>query len=316
MPETLWQPSDGEIVAGRPAKNPLDPRRPYSMLVEPERTAEGQVEDVATIFLTNRECPLRCLMCDLWKNTTDETVPVGAIPEQIDYALAKLPPAAHIKLYNSGNFFDPRAIPPADHGPIADRVGGFRTVVVENHPRFCGDACPRFRDLIGTRLEVAIGLETAHPETLARLNKRMTLADFETAVAFLRSHDITVRTFILLKPPFMQEEEGVEWALKSIAYAFDLDIGCCAVIPTRGGNGVMERLELAGQFSPPRLSSMERVLAAALPAARGRVFMDLWDVERFYECPRCGPARADRLRRMNLSQRVLPAISCDCEGSA
>ena len=33
----------------------------------------------AVVFLTNRECPFRCVMCDLWMNTLDETVPRGAI---------------------------------------------------------------------------------------------------------------------------------------------------------------------------------------------------------------------------------------------
>ncbi len=74
------------------------------------------MEPVATVFLTNRECPFRCLMCDLWRNTLTETVPVGAIPAQIDHALLRLPPAKQLKLYNSGSFFDPHAIPPQDYG--------------------------------------------------------------------------------------------------------------------------------------------------------------------------------------------------------
>ena len=111
MSNSRRQWTDREIVSRRPAKNTLDPYRPWAMFVEPERTAAGVVEDVATVFLTNRECPFRCLMCDLWKNTLDDRVPTGAIPVQIRYAIEMLPPAKHIKLYNSGNFFDAQAIP-------------------------------------------------------------------------------------------------------------------------------------------------------------------------------------------------------------
>ena len=125
------------------------------------------VEPVATIFLTNRECPFRCLMCDLWRNTLSETVPLGAIPAQIDHALLKLPPARQLKLYNSGSFFDPQAIPPADYGAIAQRANRFERLIVENHPALTGDACLRFRDLLSGKLEIAMGLETAHPEVLA-----------------------------------------------------------------------------------------------------------------------------------------------------
>ncbi len=310
MSELPGRWTDQQILAVRPPKYPTDSQRPYSFLVEPELTAGGQVEDVAVIFLTNRDCPYRCLMCDLWRNTTDAPVPPGAIPAQIDYALEQLPPARHVKLYNSGNFFDRQAIPPEDYAAIADRTRMFRTVTIENHPRFCTAECSRFRDLLGTDLEVGIGLETAHPQILDRLNKQMTLDDFERAVRFLRQHAIAVRAFILLRPPFMEEQEGVEWAIRSMEYAFSVGVQCCSLIPTRPGNGALEQLHTTGLFDPPALASMETVLEAGIEMARGRVFMDLWDVERFYECGRCGPLRRERMHRMNLSQRTAPRVHC------
>src|SRR5690349_5517262 len=101
---------DRWILRHRPERNALDPRKPYASLVEPEAGPEGSPVDVVTIFLTNRECPWRCLMCDLWRNTLEETVPEGAIAEQIRHALGSLsgwrPGRAHLKLYNAGSFFD------------------------------------------------------------------------------------------------------------------------------------------------------------------------------------------------------------------
>lgn len=304
--------SGERIVAERPPKNVVDPWRPYDFLIEKERSWRGEVEDVATLFLTNRECPFRCLMCDLWKNTTNQTVPLGAIPAQINYALSRLPAAATIKLYNSGNFFDRRAIPPEDHRAIARRVDGFRTVIVENHPLLCTDDCLRFRDLLSGELEVALGLETAHPQVLAALNKQMTVDDFRRAAGFLTSHGIAVRTFLLLKPPFLEEGEAVDWAIRSLETAFDAGARCCVLIPTRSGNGVMERLELAGRFAPPRIESLEKALAAGLEMGRGLVFADVWDIARLATCRHCGKDRASRLEEMNLTQSIAPAIACEC----
>lgn len=312
MPEPLPHLSDRDVLAARPAKNTLDPRRPYGFFVEPERSAAGTIDDVATILLTNRECPFRCVFCDLWRNTTDARVPLGAIPAQIDFALQRLPPAVHVKLYNSGNFFDPQAIPPQDHAAIAHRVRDFATIIVENHPKLCGESCLRFRDRLDGQLEIGLGLETAHAPTLARLNKRMTLDDFARAVEFLRGHDIAVRAFVLLRPPGMSDAEGLAWAVRSIEFAFSLGVGCCAAIPTRSGNGILEQLAADRLFAPPSFTSMERVLDEGIRLQRGRVFVDLWDVERFFDCPRCGSARAERLRQMNLAQRVLPPVRCDC----
>lgn len=305
--------SDQEILDARPPRNSLSIDRPYEFLVEPERSADGLVEDVATIFLTNRECPFRCLMCDLWKNTTVESVPVGAIPQQIDYAMERLPNAQHVKLYNSGNFFDHKAIPKADWPVIVDRVRSFKSVIVENHPKLCGDGCFEFRDMLAAHeveLEIALGLETAHPEVLPRLNKQMTIEDFSQAATRLRGEEIRLRTFILLRPPFLTEAEGIEWAMRSIEFAFETGVSCCSVVPTRAGNGIMEQLEADGLFASPQLSSMEIVQERGIQLNAGRVFMDTWDAQRFATCPECADARIQRMAEMNLSKQVTPRIAC------
>ena len=78
---------DQWILSRRPARNTVDPRRPQAAIVETERSESGAIVAVTTVFLTNRECPWRCLMCDLWKNTLTESVPPGTIPAQLDEAL-------------------------------------------------------------------------------------------------------------------------------------------------------------------------------------------------------------------------------------
>jgi radical SAM enzyme (TIGR01210 family) len=315
MRSTSLELTDQWILKQRPPKAATDPWRPHGYFVEAELTAERRLEDVATIFLTNRECPFRCLMCDLWKYTTDHRVPDSAIPRQIELALADLPPAKHVKLYNAGNFFDAQAIPPADHERIANLLAPFRSVVIECHPLLVGSRCLAFRDRLRSTLQVAMGLETVHPDVLPRLNKRMTLDDFERATRFLTANGISVRAFILLRPPFLDEEEGIEWAKRSLDFAFAIGVECCSVIPVRGGNGAMERLAGRGDFAPPRLESLEHVLEYGLSLRQGRVFADLWDVDRFYPCERCGPKRAGRLMAMNRTQTIQPPVACECRGT-
>ncbi|MFQ5495850.1 MAG: radical SAM protein [Phycisphaerae bacterium] len=303
---------DAWILQRRGSRNIVDPHRPYACSVEPERGAGGAVEDVATIFITNRECPFRCLMCDLWKNTTEERVPDGAVAGQIEWALTRLPAARHLKLYNSGNFFDEQAVPRTDRARIAELVDGFETVVVECHPKLVDRRCVEFAASIRPRLEVAMGLETVDPEVLPRLNKRMTLADFDRSAAFLCEHGIAVRTFILVKTPFQSEAAGIKWACRSVDHAFDAGASCCVVIPTRAGNGAMEWLQRRGDFSPPSIRSLERVLAYGVGLRCGRVFSDLWDIERLLVCGRCATRRVDRMREMNRTQRIPPEVTCQC----
>ena len=62
----------------------------------------------------------------------------------------------------------------------------------------------------------------------------------------------------------------------------------------------------AGWFRAPGLDDIERSFALALTHAggRARIFLDLWDIERFASCGDCLAARRDRLHLMNLEQRA------------
>lgn len=302
---------DAWILRHRPRRHAVSEAQPHSYFLEDERDADGTVRSVATILLTNRECPYRCLVCDLWRHTLEESVPAGAIARQIDLALDALPPAKVVKLYNSGSFFDQRAIPPGDYEAIADRLAGFDRVIVECHPALVEEDVARFARMLRGDLEVAMGLETAHREVLARLNKRMTLESYAAAAARLRAAGIASRAFVLVQPPFLPAAEAAEWAVRSASFAFDHGAGVVSLIPVRGGNGALEALVASGEFVPPNLATLETAFQRALALGRGRVFADTWDLGRFSTCAPCFPARDARLRAMNLSQRPLPPVTCD-----
>lgn len=307
--------NDKTIREFRGPKKPPDPFKPYDYFVEKERTAVGTADDTGTIFLTNNECPYTCLMCDLWQYTTDSPVPRGAIPRQIELALENMPDVRHIKLYNGGSFFDPKAILPSDWKAIASLLRGFKTVTVENHPLLTGKKCIEFRDLLKTDLEIAMGLEDSDPAMLKLLNKKMNPEDFCSSVEFLKKNNILTRAFILLRPPFLSEEEGLDHARRSAVFAFDAGTDCCTLIPVRGGNGIMEHLKKDGYFTPPSLASVETIQEYGISLGKGRFFADNWDLELLSDCPDCFSERKKRIEDLNLSQRVVPKINCHCRES-
>lgn len=291
----------------------MDPYRPEFFLHELEKQDGGTLKKVNTIFLTNRECPFTCVMCDLWKHTLDEPTPEGAIPRQIEYALGRLPEAGVVKLYNSGNFFDGKAIPRSDYKAIAGLLDGFDHIIVENHPKLTGSPVWEFKELLNGSFEIAMGLETIHPEVLPRLNKQITADLFRVSTQQLLSENISVRAFILLNPPFLTDPfENMEWCLKSVKFAFDSGASACSIIPVRAGNGIMEKLRKTGEYVPPELGALEEVFDRALSLEMGRVFCDLWDLEKFSDCPACFNRRKNRLRTMNLEQQWRPRVTCEC----
>ncbi|HWC75227.1 MAG TPA: hypothetical protein VG454_14925 [Gemmatimonadales bacterium] len=215
-----------------------------------------------------------------------------------------------LKLYNASNFFDRRAVPTEDLPGIAELAHDFRFVTVESHANLIDSDVLDFAALIAGRLEVAIGLETIHPVALEHLNKRLELERFDRAAAFLDAHHLDLRVFVLLGAPYVPVPESIEWTARTVEYAASRGAGRIAVIPVRGGNGELERLQALGAFVPPTLVQLEQVLDRCLPISPAAVTADLWDVDRLAACPACRDARIARMRRMNVTGRSEPPVRC------
>jgi hypothetical protein len=328
-PSTLaGRDADRRIRALRPPKPFVDPYMAHGSVIDEERRPNGKMERALTIFLAGAECPFTCSFCDLWKYTTDTPTPPGALPGQIEQTLKTLdrPWPERLKLYNASNFFDHRAVPLGDVPAIAKLAEPFAGVTVESHVNTIGRETLAFASQLSGQLEVAVGLETIHPVAATRLNKRLDLARFDSAARLLADHAIDLRVFVLLGAPFVPDEESVAWTVRSVEYAVERGASVVSIIPVRGGNGEMERLQALGEFTPPTLSQLEDALADALQFTGAVVTADLWDAEQLPGCDRCRSERIERLRRINLSGRAEARIGCavcDChreerrnEGSA
>jgi radical SAM enzyme (TIGR01210 family) len=300
----------------------VEPGRPQAVFDETETVAAGLGIRSRVMILTGAECRFTCSMCDLWRHTLPGPTPPGTLPAQIRQGLA-IPahdgqPPRWIKLYNGSNFFDSRSVPEEDLSAIASLVAPFERVIVENHPRLLGDTVGRFRDQLTGRLEVAMGLETIHPEALAGLNKRMTAGDFQLACERLRADAIDTRAFVLLGVPGIPPAESVDWCLRSVAWALDCGVRHVSIVPLRAGNGWIDRLLAEGTLALPSASELEAVAAGglALPRPAGRVITtDLWDFDQLAGiCDACCAARRQRLALMNRAQSVAsrPPLSCGC----
>jgi uncharacterized Fe-S cluster-containing MiaB family protein len=144
----------------------------------------------------------------------------------------------------------------------------------------------------------------------------MTLDGFRRAADELKARAVALRAFLLVHPPFTPRDLREEWLERSVDFAFDCGATAISLIPTRGGNGAMEALADQGCFEPPTLAHLERAMSLALARARGRVLADLWEIDRLAVCPSCFTDRAERLRRQNLQQCLLPPVACaSCGGS-
>ena len=144
----------------------------------------------------------------------------------------------------------------------------------------------------GRHLEIAMGLETVHPEVLPRLNKRMTTADFLQACrGFSGSTTLPYRAFILLRPPYLNETEGVYWAKRSIEFAFDAGAECCARLFPREPATVLWNCLRDKVFLRRRVSNrLRRSLNMGLGLAVGASWPTCGISNDFAAVARAGPA--------------------------
>jgi archaeosine synthase beta-subunit len=277
----------------------LDANRPQAFFEEGEPSPEGKILGGVTVLLTASRCPLRCTMCDLWYQTLPHPTPVGSIAKQIDIVLDSTTQRDWIKLYNAGNFFDTQSIPIEDYEGIAQRVGDFRRVIVENHPNIGRRHLPKFRSMIRGRLEVAIGLETVQGRLLRHMNKRFAYAEFESYLAHLRSCSTDARVFLILGGPGWSREESIRWAKLSIRYSARLQCRSASVIPARMGHGWNDQGDRLPTWSAGELLHFQCQAIEDLQRQRSpmMVTMDTWNIDQ-------KDPGLESLKKLNLTQSI------------
>lgn len=303
---------DRRIRALRPPKPHIDPLRAHGSVVETERRPGGTTELSLTVFLAGAECPFTCAFCDLWRWTIDGPTPNGSIPAQLESVLSNLEASSpqRLKLYNASNFFDRRAIPPGDLPRIAALAAPFAAVTVESHANMVGTSALAFAESIPGRLEVAMGLETIHPLAMRESNKHLDLGRFDDAARFLVRGGVDVRVFVLLGVPHVAAEESVAWTVRTVQHAVEQGASVVSIIPVRGGNGELERLQASGAFTPPTLGQLETALDACMQFDACVVTADLWDIERLPGCADCRLLRIERLQHINLTGCAPAPVVC------
>lgn len=120
---------------------------------------------------------------------------------------------------------------------------------------------------------------------------------------------------MLLGAPYVDADESVAWTVRTVEYAVERGASIVSIIPVRGGNGELERLEALGHFMPPTLSQLEDAVDGCLQFKSAVVTADVWDAERLSACDHCKPKRIERLQVENLTGHWEPRVDCtECVG--
>jgi len=171
-----------------------------------------------------------------------------------------------VRIFTSGSFFDDGEVKPATRKEIFSllaKIEDVKEIVVETRSELVRfGTVKELVDLVeGKHFEVAVGLETASDDIAdVGINKGNTFEEFITASRVIREAGAHVKTYLLLKPAFLNERDGIEDIKESIKKAAPYTDTFSINVTNIQRGTVYERLWEKKEYRPPWLWSVVEVI--------------------------------------------------------
>jgi radical SAM enzyme (TIGR01210 family) len=226
---------------------------------------EKEVVDSLVVILRTSGCSWAskkgCTMCGYF-NDCHPDAGGEEIEVQMEKALKKVNGQSILKIFTSGSFLDDREVPRKTREKILSMASGkFKQVIVETRPEYVNE--DSVEDCLSKvdELQVAIGLESANDMVLRHsINKGFVFDDFLKAAALIKEVGATLKTYLLVKPPFLTENEAIRDAVMSANLIKNItDVISLNPVNVQRGT-LVERLWRRGEYRPPWLWSVMSVL--------------------------------------------------------
>jgi len=306
-----------------------DPREPTRVWIDEDNTPDGVYQSL-TIILNTGGCRWAraggCTMCGYVAESVEGgSVSHDALMAQIQHCLDHEAEEADeksglIKIYTSGSFLDEREVPAETRQAIAETFADRDRIVVESLPDFVDREKVRDFTEQGLETDVAVGLETATDRVRHDcVNKYFDFADFEDACAEAREAGAGVKAYLLMKPPFLSEQEALADMQSSVRRCGAVE-GCHTVSmnPTNVQRYTMvDELFYEGGYRPPWLWSVAEVLRTTTdvdaivvsdPVGHG-------SDRGAHNCGECDDRVQRAIKDFDLRQdpSVFEQVECECE---
>lgn len=316
--------NDKILEVRRKAKPPRRPPQPKTWTEED--VISGKVVDVFVIILPTRGCSWAlsggCSMCGYSLESGGLETTGEDVWKHFESAFEKYEGQPFVKIYTSGSFLDSKEVPPdVRENVINSLIGKAKRLLFESRPQYVTeDALASLPD--GISYELAIGLETAS-EFVAEysINKGFNFSDFRKASELARSNGVKIRTYLMLKPPFLSEREAINDVLASIEKAAPHS-DCISINPINIQKfTLVERLWKRREYRPPWQWSLVEVLEKGAPLAKeaGTRLVSTpsggGSRRGVRNCGKCDSRILDAVSRFSLSGNPedLPKFSCGCQ---
>lgn len=226
-------------------------------------------------------------------------------------------------LSSNGSFFDPKEIPHDIQKKMLEHLIslGVKQIKVETRPEFVNRAA--LKNLLSSvparYLIVGLGFDTYTDDIRDLcLNKGFTRKQYDNATRIFNEMNISFESRIIVKPPFLTENEAINEALISINYAFDRGSSVVSLEPIAIQDFTLQDfLTQRGYFRVPWLWSVICIVKQTYQNGKiivgGDAFIPL-PKETSCNCNNCTYYVRSAIDRFNETQDInlLDNLECNC----
>lgn len=227
-------------------------------------------------------------------------------------------------IFTSGSFFDLREIDHTSRKVVYRFIAAdkrFVHVSFECRPNFINKTVlvEIKKELPGLDIGIAIGLETCNDQIRRYcLHKGYTFNDFAKAAKLIKQFGFRLKVNLLVKPPFLTEEEAINDTIKSIKICQKLKtdflfISACFVEK----DSMLYLLWKYGLYQPPKLWSILEIAKKIVPGEMDVRFggFSAYPLPIAYasNCERCNKQVSEQLKEFTRYKRLRRQIDCDCK---
>ena len=304
-----------------------DPTRPVRCWSEKDVLA-GEIVDAFVIIFRTRGCSWAlnsgCTMCGYFNDSMWERISDKNLLKQFDAVMKRYSGEKFIKIFTSGSFLDDAEIKPRVRNKFLSKlVETADKVSVESRPEYITDhKLSGIKNIFQSKtFEIGTGLETANDFVREHaINKGFTFNDYKNAAEVLKKNDCKLKTYVIVKPPFLTEKESIEDAvgtIKKIKKITDV----VSLNPTNvQRNTLVDYLWKRKQYRPAWLWSVVEILQKSKKiSGYERIKCDIaggGGIRGAHNCRECDSKFLESISSFSLHQdvKIFDDLYCKCYG--
>jgi radical SAM enzyme (TIGR01210 family) len=304
----------------------INPNKPVGFWPEKD-ILNGKITDSFVIILRTRGCSWShksgCSMCGYFNDTmwgddvTDEN-----LKKQFEAAMDGYNNEKIVKIFNSGSFFDEREISIKLRYKILNKLfEKAEKISVESRPEYImqTNLSDLMQIIVNGIFEVGVGLETSNDFIRKySINKGFTFNDYIKSAKVLKNNNIKLKTYVLIKPPFVNEKQSINDAIETVKKIKDItDIISFNPVNIQR-NTLVSFLWNRKYYRPPWLFSIVEILKESKKISRDILLKcDIvggGNIRGAHNCRICDKEFLKSIKEFSLYQNldVLENLDCEC----